>query len=145
MSSDQNLVLTDDFPPTGSVEFDPDGRTYLRFTLTPDQFARRVDARIGFRLRPGDPTPTQTCIDFSNRPPSSGPNPRVEQGVTFEAFDSQGKVQPTTQIRSIPGTSGQITGLDCGWGLTITLPNPATFLHVPITPFFLPAPIEAFY
>jgi hypothetical protein len=144
MSSDQNLILTDDFPPSGTVEFDLDRRTYLRFTLAAEQFARSIEARVGFRLRAGDPTPTQTCVDFSSRSPGSGPNPRVEQGVTFEAHDQNGKVQPVSQIRSLPGTGGQITGLDCGWGLNITLPGPATFVQLTITHFVVPATIEAF-
>lgn len=47
ISSDQNLLLTDDFPPGGAVEFDLDGRGYLRFTLGDP--ARWVEVRIGFR------------------------------------------------------------------------------------------------
>lgn len=52
VSSDTNLRLTDDFPPTpagGQVEFDLDGRQYLRFALPPGELARRVEVRIGFR------------------------------------------------------------------------------------------------
>src|SRR2546430_1440890 len=33
-SSDTNLILTDDFSPQGAVEFDLDGRGFLRFTFT---------------------------------------------------------------------------------------------------------------
>jgi len=35
--SDQRLVLTDDFPPTGSVEFDLDGRSLLRIFFLPGE------------------------------------------------------------------------------------------------------------
>src|SRR5713101_7878340 len=48
VSSDRNLVLADNFPPGGAVEFDLDKRRYLRFTLSPQNLARRVEARIGF-------------------------------------------------------------------------------------------------
>jgi hypothetical protein len=47
--SDKKLILTDKFPPSGTVEFDLDKRRYLRFTLSPQNLARRVEARIGFR------------------------------------------------------------------------------------------------
>src|SRR5260370_21695450 len=33
ISSDRNLLLTDDFPPSGVVEFDLDNRNSTRFTL----------------------------------------------------------------------------------------------------------------
>ncbi|MGH8067487.1 MAG: hypothetical protein ACRERE_20085 [Candidatus Entotheonellia bacterium] len=52
VSSDVILRLTNDFPTTpagGQVEFDLDGRQYLRFTLPPGELARRVEVRIGFR------------------------------------------------------------------------------------------------
>lgn len=49
MSSDNNLALTDDFPPGGLVEFDLDGRRYIRIALSPENFARRVEVQIGFR------------------------------------------------------------------------------------------------
>ena len=48
-SSDQNLRLTDDFPPGGSRELDLDDRSYLCFTLPPEHIARWVEVRIGFR------------------------------------------------------------------------------------------------
>jgi len=81
MSSGQNLVLTDVYPPAGAVEFDLDARSYLRFTLAPEQYSRQVQASIGFHARPGEPPLTKTCIDFSNRSPGAGPNPRIEQGL----------------------------------------------------------------
>jgi len=47
--SDQRLVLTDDFPPTGSVEFDLDGRSLLRISFLPGEPVRSVEICRGFR------------------------------------------------------------------------------------------------
>ena len=49
VSSDQDLVLTDDFPPSGSIEFDLDNRSYLHLKLSPDNVSYRVEVQIGFR------------------------------------------------------------------------------------------------
>jgi hypothetical protein len=46
--SDQNLVLTDDFPPTGTVEIDLSNRQFVSFQMDPNQPTRRVDVSIGF-------------------------------------------------------------------------------------------------
>ena len=68
--SDQNLVLTEDFLPRGSVEFDLANRKFLAVVLPEAQPARRVEMRIGFRTRPGDPSPVQTT-SFRERSPGS--------------------------------------------------------------------------
>lgn len=49
ISSNSNLLLTDDFPPAGSVEFDLEGRQSLRFAAPAGEPVRRVEVRIGFR------------------------------------------------------------------------------------------------
>jgi len=46
--SDQNLVLTDDFPAAGTVEIDLSGRTFVSFIMNPAQPNRHVDVKIGF-------------------------------------------------------------------------------------------------
>ena len=46
--SDQNLVLTDDFPPAGTVEFDLSGRSFVSFKLNPGQSSRLINVSIGF-------------------------------------------------------------------------------------------------
>ena len=48
-TSDRNLVLTDDFDPHPTVEFDLRGRSFLRFTIAPASIARSVELTIGFR------------------------------------------------------------------------------------------------
>lgn len=49
VSSDGSIALTEDFAPSGSVEFDLEGREYLRVTLARENLAYRIDLRIGFR------------------------------------------------------------------------------------------------
>ena len=48
ISSNQNLLLTDAFPPGGSVELDLDNRRYLRFTPSEGP-VRRIEVHLGFR------------------------------------------------------------------------------------------------
>ena len=144
ISSDKPLVLTDDFPPSGLVEFDLDGRAYTRFTLATEQVSRRTQASIGLRARPGDPPITKTCVDFSSRTPGAGPNPDTEQGITFEALDIDGKPLPVSHILAVPGTGTQITGFDCKWSLTITLPTPATYIQATLTPMTISATVQAY-
>jgi hypothetical protein len=131
VSSDVNLALTDDFPPTGAVEFDLAGRRYLRFTLPAQGLARRVEARIGFRPRPGDPPPT--CVSFMGRPLGEGPNPLNEQNVSFEARDRNDQLRPHTSVRAVQNGPDRVTGLDCKFRLYVTLPRPAAFVEVTLT------------
>ena len=133
LSSDTNLVLTENFAPPNSVEFDLDGRSYLRFAYPDQAPARRVEARVGFRARPGDPPPTKNTVSFMGLPPGEGPNPRTEQGVIFEAQEPNNTPRPRTFIRSVQTGSGTVTGLGCKFKLNITLPTPATFVELTVT------------
>ncbi len=49
ISSDSNLLLTDDFPPGGALEFDLGGRSHLRFVFLPNEPAHSIEVHIGFR------------------------------------------------------------------------------------------------
>jgi hypothetical protein len=49
ISSDVNLLLTDDFSPQGTLEFDLSGRRNLRFSLKDNHTSRRIEVKIGFR------------------------------------------------------------------------------------------------
>ncbi len=49
LSSNTNLVLTEDFTPDNQVEFALDGRDRLRFDLPTGEPARRIELHIGFR------------------------------------------------------------------------------------------------
>ena len=54
--------------------------------------------------------PPRTCIELAALPVGSGPNPRIEQGVSFEVLDHTGAPFPTTEIRP----QGSFIGLDAG-------------------------------
>jgi hypothetical protein len=68
--SDQNLVLTDDFPPTGTVEIDLSGRAFVSFKLNPGQSSRLINVSIGF------------VADFppAGSPPGTGKGPGDHSG-----------------------------------------------------------------
>ena len=131
--SDKNLVLREDFPPADAVEFDLADRSSLAVVFPEAEPVRHIEARIGFRSRPGDPPPTKSTITFTGRSTSAGPNPRTENGVIFEARDKTDRSRPNTFIRSVQTNSGAITGLGCKFKLNITLPQPSTFVEVTLT------------
>ena len=131
--SDKNLVLSEDFPPADAVEFDLADRSSLAVVFPEAEPVRHIEARIGFRSRPGDPPPTKSTITFTGRSTSAGPNPRAENGVIFEARDKTDRPRPNTLIRSVQTSSGAITGLGCKFKLNITLPQPSTFVEVTLT------------
>lgn len=132
--SDQNLFVTEDFPLPELVELDLANRNVLGVVFPETEPVRRVDTRIGFRPRPGDPPPVMSKVSFLKRPTSSGKNPLQEDGVTFETRDADDRTpRPNWFIRSIQTESGTITGLGCKFRLHITLPQPATFVEVMLT------------
>jgi hypothetical protein len=93
LSSDQKLVLSDDFPPPGAAELDLAERDYLRLTLPAGVLARKVRAKIGFKggnfLQVG-----------------IGPNPRWEPGVKLTAWDRPDAPAPNTTVEVINGNPG---------------------------------------
>ena len=86
ISSDENLVLTENFPPTGSRELDLAGRKRLRLTLLPGQVANLAQIRIGFR------------------PPPAGGDPNAKFSVSVTAFLDD---QPVGQA-VVTGQAGQL-------------------------------------
>ncbi|MET0624190.1 MAG: hypothetical protein ABW250_14500, partial [Pyrinomonadaceae bacterium] len=87
LSSDASLVLTDDFAPNDQVEFDLEGRKFLRFKLPEGEPARRIQLSVGFR---------RTCMSVASliQPPVvlapgqtvTRPSPLIAQGVTFQVI-----------------------------------------------------------
>jgi hypothetical protein len=147
LSSDANLVLTDDFSPTGRVEFDLRGRGYLRFDLPSSEPANRIDVQIGFRKSVSSPSllgKQATCVNFNAFPPGAGPNPRIEQHVQFEVQATPGARQSHTQIDLRHLASGATTGLNCGFQLDITLPVPCSFVELTLSHNISPPKIETF-
>jgi hypothetical protein len=84
--------------------------------------------------------PPRTCIELDALPVGSGPNPRIEQGVSFEVFDHTGTPFPTTEIR----TQGSFVGLDAGRSIEIKLSQPCAAVEATLVHFAQPATLEAF-
>ncbi len=90
--SDQNLVLTDDFPPhfgfmlEGLPEFDLQNRQYLRFYLKPGKLAKRFIVTIGLRevQNPGRPAGISGGSPDSLRTPGT----TTRQSLGSVSFDS---------------------------------------------------------
>jgi hypothetical protein len=85
--------------------------------------------------------PQQTCIDFSAMPTGSGPNPRVEQGVSFTVHDFAGTPTVDTRITTM---GSAFTGLDVGFRTEIVLPAPCTAVEATLVHLSQPAQLEAF-
>jgi hypothetical protein len=84
--------------------------------------------------------PPRTCIELSTLPPGAGPNPRVEQGVSFTVLDPAGNPVGSTEIKS----QGAFTGLDVGFRTEVTLPTPSAAVEATLVTLAQPAELEAF-
>jgi hypothetical protein len=135
VSSDQNIVFTDDFPASGVAEFDLRARSYLRFSLDPGQAAYRIEARLGFRRNTGG----RTCIDFRPQTGQVGPNPLVEKETSFEVRGHDGV--PAAQTRVV--ASANLGGLNCGFRLDIGLPCKANEVEATLSHRSSPARLQA--
>lgn len=145
LRSDANLVLTDDFFPSGRVEFDLENRGHLRFELPSNEPASRVDVQIGFRQIPVLARTQVPCVNFTDLPAGTGPNPRTELGVQFEVRRGPGLARPTTSIDVLTFPSGvQMKGLNCLVQLDITLPAPCSFVELTLSHNSSPPRFEAF-
>jgi hypothetical protein len=110
LSSDEALILTEDFPPPGMAEVDLDDRSYVRYDAFND-VVHWVEATIGFRKpeRPNDSK--RTCVDFRREKPRTVDNPLTRQEARFLAFDGEGKPLPTARIASVAGNVGWSFGV----------------------------------
>lgn len=138
--SDRPLRLTDDFAAVGAPEFDLAQRRFLRFEIEPAHFARRVQCVIGFR---GEAPRVKECVGFLRRQPDQQKNPRREGNLAFEVHDAAKALAPSTRVRIVPTTAGQLSGLDCGYTLTVTLPAEVDWVDLTLTHFAGPALLEA--
>jgi hypothetical protein len=128
LSSAKPLVLTEEFPPTDTVEVDLKS-ALLRFDLPAGVQARRVDLRIG--LRGAGPATTRTCVDFRTLPVGSAPGPRTEKGAVFTT--EAPPVSPQVALVSIVRWSASLQGLLTTRQLTVALPCPATSVDLLLT------------
>src|SRR5258708_26786021 len=76
VSSDVNLVVTDEFPPPASKEFDLGARQYVQLAFPDLLPVRHAEVRIGFRDVPGAPVVPVTT-DFRGRVAQTLDNPDV--------------------------------------------------------------------
>jgi len=80
----------------------------------------------------------RTCVDFRRRPASTGPNPRIEEDVTFEVLYKNNQ----THIEDL---GRGINGLNCGDGLEISLSFASPFVELTLTTDECPkVKVEAF-
>jgi hypothetical protein len=68
----------------------------------------------------------QLCVDFRGFPTGGGPNPRVEQGLTFTRLETSGNPTPQTTVSETLG----FTGFDCSPTTQVQLPAPATSIRL---------------
>jgi hypothetical protein len=83
-------------------------------------------------------SPRSACVDFSLL--ATGPNPRVEQGHTFEVFDQNGAPVPRTDILRW----GAITGMQVAFRTTVDLAAPADAVRLTFGIFARPGVVSAF-
>ncbi len=109
-------------------------------TIYPPEPAKKV--RI--LLTGGEMRPEKGCADFRGFPEGAGPNPRVEQELTFLTRTAAGNPETATKISRVETTTGELAGLECGFGLEITFPCAASVVWVTLTHFAESAKVEAF-
>jgi hypothetical protein len=74
-----------------------------------------------------------TNINFRDAEADTGPNPRFEQGVRFDARDSGARPVNETRIGVASTTRGPLMGLKCEQQLEITLPCASAFVQLTLT------------
>ncbi len=108
LSSDQPLVVTNDFPPPAFGELDLRNRAFLRFTFTTQTQACLVTYAVGLR---GERDYEEVrCIQLSEKDEREGPNPRDKDGVRFTVYDHGNDPLPRTSVQAIYGFFGLSAG-----------------------------------
>src|SRR5581483_5222854 len=131
--SDEPLVLSDSFAPSGAVELELAGRTFVQLLLEPSWWARRMEVKVAIP-KDAQTGPRRTCVDF-RRGIESGPSPRTLEGATFAVVEGRERARPGirapgTVVRRWETTTGALSGLDCGAGLEIELPCEAAEVDI---------------
>lgn len=122
ISSDEPLVFTEDFPPSGSIELDLANRSYIRYSPPPGEVIHWAEATIGFRRRDESGSGKRFCIDFREDDTGQVRNPLTRDEVSLLAHDHTGA--PLSQGRLVQ-ISGYV-GWDTGYEAEIKLPCPAS-------------------
>lgn len=84
--------------------------------------------------------PLRPCLSFSQLEPQSYPNPWYSQGFMLDVREATGA---PASVAAVKANSGH-TGLDCGFTLRVTLPQPAQEIHAVLVCFAGPARLAAF-
>ena len=143
LSSDVNLVLTDEFTPANQVEFNLAGRQYLRFDLPEGESSRRVELRVGLRA--------ERCLDFQKLHPAPNPtpisvvNPTIVQGVSLTVKDAASNLLTNSTLYPVNTQNGPLLGLGCGYGLTVNLPTPCNAVDLLMTIWEPVVPVHTTY
>lgn len=85
------------------------------------------------------PVAVLTCVGFAGLRPGSGPNPRVERGISFGALTPRGAPAGETRLVSSP----EGTAFDCAFGLDISLPCEAERVVLTLVHSGTPARVTA--
>jgi hypothetical protein len=141
VTSDVNLLTTDDFAPLGTPEFDLAGRAFVKVILPAGRRARRVIVTVGFREASGPVGPV--VVDFTGRVEATLDNPYTEQGATFTAQSASGPAAHNA-IVLVTTVGGPATGLDCQRELAVDLPRPSSFVEVDVSATTPPAVVTAY-
>ena len=96
---------------------------------------RAGDPRGGDRLRLPRPAEARPASTSPRCPIGTGPNPRVEQGVSFTVHDFAGTPTADTDIETM---GSAFTGLDVGFRTEIVLPVPCTAVEATLVTFARP-------
>lgn len=91
------------------------------------------------RCETGDEPGERGCVDLSEEPTGSHPNPWTFEDVTFEVHTYTGVADPTADIV----TWGTHTGLRAGYETKVTLPQPASQVSITLVHFVTQATVEA--
>lgn len=142
ISSDVNLLVTDDFSPLGIPEFDLSARQFVKVALPAGELARRVTVTVGFRKVPGV-TLIPVVVDFRGRANATFDNPYTEQGAVFTAVSS-GTPAADNFIVQAATDAGPVSGLDCQTKLQIDLPRPSSFVEVSVTSIGTPTSVVGY-
>lgn len=116
-TSDQILVVTDDFLPSGFGEMDLRNRKFLRFTCAEPSMS--IHYKVGLRKGEGGELDDLTCVRFDRDDAAISLNPREKVHVRFTVFDHGGNQNPHSTVKPLVGG---MLALDMGHELRIDLP-----------------------
>lgn len=125
LTSDEPLVIRDDFPPPGLVEFDLGGREYLDFI--PSELAYEVDIIIGFR---GNERDRRTCLSFTEFPPQKLPNPYERSPFSIRTIGPDKKPNPFNQIVKVEADEREVSAFLLSSRNEIKLDAPADVVEL---------------